>query len=117
MLVPLSDHLFRKRIRGLKPRIIASSHRKVISGDRIPAELDRYEAVIAARSSKILKAIGKRPGTFAALLSTSPFYGGYPYAPNLLRYWEGLMIRKHLDELINQGLVWEEDDQIGLIRK
>lgn len=104
-----------QRIRGLKPRIIASSHRKVISGDRIPAELDRYDEVFTARSRKILGMIGKHPRTLAALLETSPFYGGYPYAPNLLRYWEGLMIRKHLDELINQGLVWEEDDQIGVV--
>jgi glyoxylase-like metal-dependent hydrolase (beta-lactamase superfamily II) len=104
-----------QRIRDLKPQSIASSHREVVSGGVIPAELDRFEAIFSARNKKILGLLSEQPRQFAELLAVSPFYGGYPYAPDLLGYWEGLMIRKHLDELINQGLVWEEEDRIGLV--
>lgn len=104
-----------QRIRELKPRIIASSHREVITGEAIPEELNRFEAIFSARNSKILELLSKQPLQVKELLAASPFYGGYPYASELLSYWEGLMIRKHLDELINQGLAWEEDDRIGVL--
>jgi glyoxylase-like metal-dependent hydrolase (beta-lactamase superfamily II) len=103
-----------QRIRGLKPRIIVSSHKEVISGEAIPEELERFEAVFSVRSKKLLGLLSEHPLPFSELLAASPFYGGYPYASDLLGYWEGLMIRKHLDELIVQGLVWEEEDRIGL---
>jgi ribonuclease/clavin/mitogillin len=104
-----------QRIRELKPSTIASSHREVVSGDAIPSELDRFEAIFTTRNERILGLLSEQPRRFSELLAASPFYGGYPYASELLRYWEGLMIRKHLDELISQGLVWEEEDQIGLV--
>jgi len=34
-------------------------------------------------------------------------YGGFPYAPELLRYWEGQMVLKHLERLVHSGLVME----------
>ncbi|MBA4393402.1 MAG: hypothetical protein C0407_07600 [Desulfobacca sp.] len=103
-----------QRIRELKPRIIASSHREVLSGTAIPEELDGFEAVFSTRSKTLLGLLSGQPRQVNELLAASPFYGGYPYASDLLGYWEGQMIRKHLDELINQGLVWEEEDRIGL---
>jgi len=104
-----------QRIRELKPQSLASSHREVVSSDKIPDELDRYEAVFSERNKKILGLLSDQPRRMNELLAHSPFYGGHPYAPALLRYWEGLMIRKHLDELIRQGQVWEEEDRVGLV--
>lgn len=106
-----------QRLRELEPGIIASSHREVITGEMIPEELDRFEAVFSTRNKKILGLLSAGPLPIMELLTVSPFYGGYPYAPALLSYWEGLMIKKHLDELSSQCLVWEEEDWVGLVRK
>jgi glyoxylase-like metal-dependent hydrolase (beta-lactamase superfamily II) len=104
-----------QKIRALKLRNIASSHREVIGIDSLPEELDRYEAVFERRNNKILGLLTEKPRRMDELLAASPFYGGHTYAADLLGYWEGQMIRKHLEELIGQGLVWEEGDRFGLV--
>lgn len=38
--------------------------------------------------------------TVPEMVDLSPFYGGHPYAPKLMRYWEEQMIRKHVKLLL-----------------
>ncbi|MBW1713662.1 MAG: MBL fold metallo-hydrolase, partial [Deltaproteobacteria bacterium] len=90
-------------IRDLDPRLVAPSHQGPISRD-IRAKLDRYEAVFERRQAKILNLI-RKGATLEELVKISPIYGSYPFAPDLLGYWEGMMIEKHLAELEAQGLV------------
>ena len=46
-----------------------------------------------------------RPRTIVELIEASPIYGGRAYAPRVLDYWEGQMIRKHLERLGRQGRI------------
>ena len=52
----------------------------------------------------------KTPKTIVELVENAPIYGAFPYAELLLRYWEGEMIKKHLNELILQNKVEKLSD-------
>ena len=97
-----------RRIRDLKPEIVVSSHREVIR-ENVQDAIDRFEGVLARRE-QILLAFLKKPAAFADLVRARPFYGRYPYAPDLLEYWEGRMIEKHLAELCARGTVHRVGD-------
>jgi glyoxylase-like metal-dependent hydrolase (beta-lactamase superfamily II) len=92
-----------RRVMALAPRVLVSSHKGVITDD-IPARLQRYLDVIAARDRLLLDLL-PHVRTLDDLVDLSPFYHGYPYAPRLMRYWETQMIRKHLARL---GIVLSE---------
>jgi glyoxylase-like metal-dependent hydrolase (beta-lactamase superfamily II) len=96
------------KVMALKPRVIVSSHKGVITDD-IDLRLRRYLNVFDARD-RILLDLLARPKTLNELVALSPFYQGYPYAETLLRYWEGQMIRKHLARLAERGKVIETED-------
>ncbi len=97
-----------RRLMGLRPKVIASSHKGIISDD-VEGHLQRYLDVFEARDRKLLALLSTKR-TLEELVDLSPFYGGYPYAEELLRYWEGQMVRKHLDGLIAEGRVRRMDD-------
>ena len=86
-----------RQVMALRPRVIVSSHKGIFTDD-IPARLQRFLDVIAARD-QILFDLLPRVQTLDGLIDLSPFYRGYPYAPRVMRYWEEQMIRKHLDRL------------------
>jgi glyoxylase-like metal-dependent hydrolase (beta-lactamase superfamily II) len=100
-----------QKVIALQPRVVVSSHKGVITDD-VPARLQRYADVFAERD-RILLALLPRARTVDALLELSPFYRGYPYADKLLRYWEGMMIRKHLARLVERGEVVEGEGEYG----
>lgn len=92
-----------RRMRDLNPEIVVSSHREVIR-ENIREEIDRFEGVLARREQTLLALLTK-PAALEDLVRARPFYGRYPYAPDLLEYWEGRMIEKHLAELCVRGAV------------
>jgi len=97
---------FRKSIdlvRALEPKILASSHLDVLE-DGIDEALDRYARVFDQRNGAILNLLNGS-ASLTELVDSAPIYGRHPYAPELLRYWEGLMIELHLEELAERGLV------------
>jgi glyoxylase-like metal-dependent hydrolase (beta-lactamase superfamily II) len=85
------------QVMSLNPRVLVSSHKGIFTDD-IPARLQRYLDVIAARD-RMLRDLLMRMETLDDLIDLSPFYHGYPYAPSIMRYWEAQMITKHLDRL------------------
>ena len=93
-----------RKVMALQPRLLVSSHKGIFAED-IPARLQRYLDVIPARD-QMLRDLLPRVETLDDLIDLSPFYRGYPYAPEVMRYWEGQMIRKHLDRL---GVVLPEE--------
>jgi glyoxylase-like metal-dependent hydrolase (beta-lactamase superfamily II) len=86
-----------RRLIALNPRVLVSSHKGIVADD-IPARLQRYLDVIAARD-QIVRAELPRVRTLDDLIDRSPFYRGRPYAPRVMRYWEEQMIRKHLNRM------------------
>jgi glyoxylase-like metal-dependent hydrolase (beta-lactamase superfamily II) len=92
-----------EKLRALSPDVIVSSHRGVITED-IDVEFDRYCERIDRRDDKLLSLLD-REKTVAQLVEYAPIYGGFPYAEQLLRYWEEQMISKHLEKLAGEGRV------------
>ena len=86
-----------RKVMTLDPHILVSSHKGIFTDD-IPTRLQHYLDVIAGRDQILLDCL-PRVQTLDDLIDLSPFYRGYPYAPIVMRYWEGQMIRKHLDRL------------------
>jgi glyoxylase-like metal-dependent hydrolase (beta-lactamase superfamily II) len=95
-------------VRALDAKVLASSHLDVLE-DGIDAALDRYARVLDDRSQTILNLLNGSV-SLTELVDAAPIYGRHPYAPELLRYWEGLMIELHLEELAERGLVAREGE-------
>lgn len=98
-----------RRVMDLKPRIIVSSHKGVVTTG-IQAGLQRFLDVFDERDRRIV-ALLDRPRSLAELTEAAPIYGGFPYAGRVLRYWEQQMIGKHLQELESQGQVERVGEQ------
>lgn len=91
-----------RTVMALKPRVVVSSHKGIITDD-IPARLQRFLNVLGARD-RLIKSLLPLFDSVDEIVDHSPFYQGYPYASQLLRYWESQMVRKHLARLIDRGL-------------
>jgi ribonuclease/clavin/mitogillin len=92
-----------QKLKALFPKVIVSSHRGIIA-ENIDAEFDKFQRRIDEREEKILSLLGNEK-TVNQLVECAPIYGSFPYAKSLLRYWEGQMIRKHLERLELKGKV------------
>ncbi|MGD9101255.1 MAG: MBL fold metallo-hydrolase [Anaerolineae bacterium] len=88
-----------RRVMALEPRMIVSSHKGVIRED-IQGHLARFMAVFDEREARIrrLLEIGY---SVADMVDLSPIYGGHPYVPDIMCYWEEQMIRKHVERCLN----------------
>jgi len=95
-----------QRVADLKPRMLVSSHKGIITDD-IPGRLRRYAGVIEQRDERIL-ALVDAPTTVEDLVEKSPIFGGHPFTPDLLRYWEANMITKHLVRLASHDRAIED---------
>ena len=84
-----------------------SSHKGVVSG--FHERLDAYAAVVAAREARIL-AFLSAPRRLADFVEAALIYGRYAYRAELLRYWEGEMVAKHLARLAGEGRARREGD-------
>jgi glyoxylase-like metal-dependent hydrolase (beta-lactamase superfamily II) len=96
-----------ERVIDLAPRVLVSSHKGIVTEDII-GRLRRYAEIVRRRDDRIL-ALLDRPHTVTELVDHSPIYGGHPFVPALLRYWEGNMITKHLERLAEDGRAVEDD--------
>ncbi len=92
-----------KKLKALTPKIVVSSHRGIVT-ENIDVEFDNFYKRMDERDEKILFLL-KNEKTMNQLLECAPIYGKFPYAEPLLRYWEGQMIKKHLEQLQVAGKV------------
>jgi glyoxylase-like metal-dependent hydrolase (beta-lactamase superfamily II) len=92
-----------KKLKALSPKAVVSSHRGVITKN-IDAEFDQFYTIIDERDGKILSLLESEK-TVDQLVECAPIYGEFPYAESLLRYWEGQMVKKHLEQLEIDGKV------------
>jgi len=95
-------------VKRLDPKILVSSHKGAVTDD-IQGRLDEYAAIIERRDSTILDLLSLHKN-LVDLIDASPIYGGFPYAPAIMRFWEGQMILKHLQRMEKKGLVRREGD-------
>jgi glyoxylase-like metal-dependent hydrolase (beta-lactamase superfamily II) len=86
-----------RRVMDLDPRVIVSSHKGIIR-DEIQERLARFMAVFDQREAKIHELL-KAGYSVEQMVDLSPIYGGHPYMPSIMRYWEEQMIRKHVEVL------------------
>jgi glyoxylase-like metal-dependent hydrolase (beta-lactamase superfamily II) len=92
------------RIISLDPKIMLTAHTPPLR-ENIIADLRRYRARVGERDRAILELLA-RPRTLAELLEAHPVYGSYGGALKLpFRFWEEIMIRKHLEKLIKEKRV------------
>ncbi|MEW5783740.1 MAG: MBL fold metallo-hydrolase [Bacillota bacterium] len=99
-----------RRIRDLKPRLLLSAHcMPVTSG--ITARLDRFAAVIEQRDEALFEQLRRKPQTLTQLVDQKMIYGRHPQPASLYRFFEETMLRKHLDGLIEKGLVNKLNEQ------
>ncbi|WXG44348.1 MAG: MBL fold metallo-hydrolase [Promethearchaeati archaeon SRVP18_Atabeyarchaeia-1] len=91
-----------EKLERLDIEIMVSGHREIIKND-IKRKLSDFNSKFQERSEKILDMLTTSGRSVAELVNEAPIYGRFPYAEPLLRYWEGNMITKHLNELVSQG--------------
>ncbi|MGE5370470.1 MAG: MBL fold metallo-hydrolase [Solirubrobacterales bacterium] len=95
-----------QRIRELHPRVIVSSHRRILTENLIP-QLDRYIGVVLEREEKVYELL-KRPHTLNELAA---YCLTYPNARNMYdTFWEKMTMVNHLNHLIENGRVRQEGD-------
>lgn len=96
-----------RRLQALRPRMVVSSHLGIIN-ERIDDRFEAYLNIISRREERILKSLSEER-RLEKLIDQALIHGSFPHAPELLRYWEGQMLQKHLHRLVDKGLVREKD--------
>lgn len=91
------------RMRRLAPAMLVPAHMAPLERG-IDRALADFAAVLDRRQESLLALLAVER-TLAELVDASPIYGGRPYEPELLAYWEGQMILLHLREMAEAGLV------------
>lgn len=87
----------------LKPRIIISSHKGIVTND-IQARLHSYLEIIYRKEDQIIKAL-QSPQTVLQLADRQIIYGeNNPLTP-LLRWFEKMAVDQHLQRLIKHNVV------------
>ncbi len=86
-----------EKMRQLNPSLVISSHREPVK-ENIIDQIDQFEEVLHKREEKI-RSFVQQGLNFDQILEQKPIYGRYPYQPELMKYWEGQMISKHLKEI------------------
>lgn len=98
-----------QKIMDLEPRVVVSSHMGIIK-EEIQARLERFLSIIDGRHGAIYELVRVRPRTLPELVFLMPIYHCRPCTPELLAYWEGQMIKKHLDLLLEEGRIRLRED-------
>jgi len=95
-------------LKALQPRLVAPSHRLPVT-ENIPQAFDNFARVLDRREAALLDFLA-RQRSMAAILESRLIYGHAPKGPAFMDYWEGQMIKKHLDELLAKGVVKPSGD-------
>ncbi|MBC2721528.1 MBL fold metallo-hydrolase [Desulfosporosinus sp.] len=93
------------RLIDLNPKVLATSHSGIVT-DNITERLRDYLAKVELRDEQILHYL-RVPQTLEELVNQKIIYHRFPEPQRLYRFFEEVMIRKHLQYLIKQGRVYE----------
>ena len=100
-------------MRDLNPKKVISSHKGIFS-DNLRYEFDTFILKFDERNERILSLLGEGLTQIEQLVDQAPIYGSFPYAEELLRYWEERMIEKHLQELLDQKRIFKDGREFFL---
>ncbi len=104
-----------ERAMELDAEIFVSGHEDPVFGrDEIVERLQIYLEIFEKRNELLLGLLDK-PKTLEELVEISPFYRKKPYIKNILDFFEGQMIRKHLNLLIERGKVTEFNGEFQMV--
>ncbi len=103
------------RLKKLPTKMVVSSHRGIITS-KIKSEWKAYTGRLDERNQRILNLL-EVPKTLDELVEAKPIYRKFPYQEPLLRYWERIMIRLHLEELEEAGKVQQQDETYYLEKR
>lgn len=92
-----------EKVKALKPEMVVSSHKEVVT-EEVEVEFEKFVNIFRERDETILKFLEKEK-TFGEMVDAALIYRDFSFHPVLLRYWEEMMIRKHLKGLVERGLV------------
>lgn len=93
----------------MKPAKVVSGHNREIISENIKEIFEEYRDRIFFREKKILGVLkGGRPLSIDEMASMCLIYPEHPSV--FVLYWEKSMLLKHLQRLINNGMVFETGD-------
>lgn len=93
-----------QRLRMLNARVVLTSHSRPVTAD-IDRQMERYAAVIEQRHEMIYGLLRRGAMTLEQLIDLKPIYRRHPKPVPVYRFFEGVMLKKHLTILQNRGAV------------
>lgn len=96
-----------KKVRSLNPEVVVSSHKGIITED-IDMKFEQFTRVFCERDRCILEGLDVEQ-SFEEIVDKALIYKDFSFHPLLLRFWEGMMVQKHLEGLIDAGLVLQTE--------
>jgi len=102
-----------KKCMDLKPQIIVSSHKGIITDD-LPGRLQRYLEVIYRKEDTILKTL-QTPMNLEEITDRQIIYGEKTKLDDFLRIFEKMGVCQHLQRLIALNQIGQSDDYYYLM--
>jgi len=93
----------------LNPKVLATSHSGIVT-DNIPERLHEYLNKFELREEQILQQLCASK-TIEDLVDRKIIYHRFPEPQRLYRFFEEVMVRKHLQYLVRQGKVYESNQR------
>lgn len=97
-----------QRIRDLKPSLLLTSHSEPVTTG-IARRLSEYADVIDRREEKLYQALQDGPLTLEQLIDRKIIFGRHPDPEQMYRFFEGNMVLKHLQAMMQKGLIRLQD--------
>jgi len=97
-----------RRLRDMKPEILLNGHSKPLTKN-IDQKLVLYEAAIDKRDQAILAVLKKEPATLEQIIEKKLIYRRH-YGQEVLRFFEGQMIQKHLERLLKRKMIFRTEE-------
>lgn len=96
------------KLRELKPKLVLTGHLEPIS-EGITERFDRYLSVLDQRDELLLEFL-REPKTLVEIVDAKLIYRKHPEPVLVYRFFEEMMVRKHLNKLKAEGLIAKHGD-------
>lgn len=98
-----------ERLIKLGPKVLVTSHADILT-ENIGERLIEYGAKIGEREERILRFLGSGK-TMAELLDAKLIFRQHPEPEKLYRFFEQVMLEKHLQRLLRQGKIAVKEER------